>query len=174
MSKTTTAITKTPSLPNVAIAAIDREVSDFSSDSPLLPLKGFVFEGDVLSARYVPKGNNPGDFYDSSGVRVEFRCTASNIDELKPGRTYTQIFFYEHPKLPKILLDKHAQFCRAFLAALAGEDPNDASFRPSTVLAECMKEVDELDVKMRVVRTHLGNTRNGKPKLDDVYERIDG
>lgn len=172
MKNSNTQIVKAPSLPPAAMAFADREVSDFGNDSPLLPLKAFVFEGDVLTCKYVPQGNQPGDFFDSSGVKVEFRCTASNIEELKVGKTYTQIFFYTHKTIPKILLDKHAQFCRAFLAALSDNEATDANFRPSTVLQECMKEVDELGIKIRVTRELLGYTRNQKPKLDDTYEKI--
>lgn len=150
-------------IPAAALAEMDREVDDLSDQSPLFPLTGFVFEGTLLSGKFA-------EFYDSEGFKIEFRCTSSNIPELQPGKTYTQIFFSKHPTMPKILLSKHGQFRRAFFAAVQGVQEDDPSFKPSGVAKELHAAVDDIGLKMRVRSTVAGYTRNGKAKIDISYE----
>lgn len=148
----------------VDAAELDREVSDFSDREPLLPLEDVTIEGELLSCTFE-------DYYDSKGVKASWRCTASNNDKVQPGKVYSTIYFTQHPKLPKILLDKHAQFRRDLLLCISGEVDGPA-FKPSVVLQDLMAEVGELGIPMRVTRVVEGYTRNGKPKIGDSFARL--
>lgn len=146
-------------------ADLDRSVDDMSDREPLFPLKAFVLEGDLLTVSFE-------DFYDSKGLKITFRCMRSDIPEMVPGKTYSNIYFTTHPKFAKILLERHAAFRRAFLLCVSGE-PDTAAFRPSVVIQNLMAEVGELGIPMRVTREVLGYTRNGKPKIEDSFARLD-
>lgn len=163
-NQNTSQLVNKPRVTNADIADLDREVSDFSDREPLLPLEEFEIEGELLSCRFE-------DFYDSKGVKAEWRITASNNEKLQVGKTYATIYFTQHPKMPKILLDRHAAFRRALLLTISGEKDTPA-FKPSVVLQDLMAEVGELGIPMRVRREVQGYTRNDKPKIEDSFEKI--
>lgn len=159
-----TQLVNKPRIGGVDVAELDREVSDFSDREPLLPLEDVTIEGELLSCTFE-------DYYDSKGVKASWRCTSSTNPKIQPGKVYSTIYFTQHPKLPKILLDKHAEFRRALLLCISGEE-DGPKFKPSVVLQDLMSEVGELGIPMRVTRVVSGYTRNAKPKIEDSFERL--
>lgn len=157
-------IVKANTLNSVDTAMLDRQVEDFSENTPRLPLSDFTIDCDVI-------GVKPADYYDSKAIEVTVRVKSSNIPELKPGKEYVDQFFIVHPSIPKIVIDKRQLELRKYMACLAGQDWQDASFKPSSVIAAFAKEVNEVAIPVRVQRKTMGYTRNQKPKLEDAYER---
>jgi hypothetical protein len=158
-----TQLVNKPQLNRADLADMDREVSDFGDREPLLPLEDVTIEGELLSCAFE-------DFYDSKGMKITLRCTASTNPKCQPGKIYSNIYFTQHPKFPKILLEKHAQFRREFLLAVSQEQDTPA-FKPSVVLQDLMAETGELGIPVRITRVIQGYTRNGKPKVEDSFER---
>lgn len=160
-----TQLVNKPQLSRADLADVDREVSDFSDREPLLPLnEEYDFEGDLLSCRFE-------EYYDSKGVKAEWRVTKSNNPKIQVGRTYASIYYTQHPTIPKIVLGKLAEFRKRLLLCISGEQVTP-EFKPSVVLQDLMSEVGELGIPMRVRREIHGYTRNAKPKTEDYFEKL--
>jgi hypothetical protein len=160
-----TQLVKAQPLPADIAFATDRAVDDFADRTPATPLIPFQFVGDLLEVRFE-------DYYDSRGMKIVVRVDEANVQELKPGKDYVQIYYYNHPTIPQMILEKHGALRNRLLADLAPlvgleGKPNSA------VLQELNSRVEPLEgIKIRYTRTLTGTTRNGRPKLDDDFELI--
>lgn len=158
-----TQIVRGNALPADILADADRSVEDFNERTTLMPLKALQVVGDLLAVNFE-------DYYDSRGLKITFQVLESSLPEMIPGREYCQIFYYNHPTIPKIIIDKHGALRNRFLAEV-GPLVGLEGMSCGQVLQDLNTRVEPIEgVRLRYVRTSSGTTRNGAQKLDDDFQ----